>query len=97
MVYDPAVAVSRLVQIGADPEPADAQQALLRKHANLLRFRHAPDRRAEVFARSTDTARRVLFIDDMIPLRKLGSGFVRSNDLLHVMASLGYRRHGATP
>ena len=90
VVYDPAVAVSRLVQIGADPEPADAQQALLRKHANLLRFRHAPDRRAEVFARSTDTARRVLFIDDMIPLRKLGSGFVRSNDLIHVMASLGY-------
>ena len=39
VVYDPAVAVSRLVQIGADPEPADAQQALLRKHANLLRFR----------------------------------------------------------
>jgi GT2 family glycosyltransferase len=90
VVYDPAVAVSRLVQIGADPEPADAQRALLRKHANLLRFRHAPDRRAEVFARSTATARRVLFIDDMIPLRKLGSGFVRSNDLLHVMAALGY-------
>ncbi len=33
----------------------------------------------------------MLFIDDMIPLRRLGSGFVRSNDLIQVMATLGYR------
>ncbi len=55
-----------------------------------MRFRYSADRQVEVFARSTDTARRVLFIDDMIPLRRLGSGFVRSNDLIQVMASLGY-------
>jgi glycosyltransferase involved in cell wall biosynthesis len=45
----------------------------------------------EVFARSSSRGRRVLFIDDLLPLRRLGSGFVRSNDLLQVMAALGYR------
>jgi hypothetical protein len=54
-------------------------------------FHHGADRHVEVFARSTDTARGVLFIDDMIRLRRLGSGFVRPNDLIQVMATLGYR------
>jgi GT2 family glycosyltransferase len=89
VVYDPAVVVSRLTQIG--PGPGEERRALLRRHANQLRFRYIADRRVEVFARSTDAARRVLFIDDLIPLRRLGSGFVRSNDLIQVMASLGYR------
>jgi glycosyltransferase involved in cell wall biosynthesis len=30
-----------------------------------------------------------LFIEDTVPLRSTGSGFVRSNDIVHVMASLG--------
>ena len=34
---------------------------------------------------------RVLFIDDMVPLRIFGSGFVRSNDLIRTMAGLGYQ------
>ena len=34
---------------------------------------------------------RVLFIEDTVPLRTIGSGFVRSNDLIQVMASLGYQ------
>jgi glycosyltransferase involved in cell wall biosynthesis len=91
VVYDPAVLVNRLTQIGPAPGPGDAREALLRKHVNRLRFSHIADRRVEVFARSNDAGRRVLFIDDTIPLRRLGSGFVRSNDLIQVMASLGYR------
>ncbi len=89
VVYDPAVMVTRLAPIAPDPQVA--QQALLRKHADRLRFHHVADRHVQIFARSTETARRVLFIDDMVPLRQLGSGFVRSNDLIQVMASLGYR------
>src|SRR5271166_844990 len=91
VVYDHTVVVNRLAQLGLSQEPGGAQQALFSKHINQLRFRYLADRRVELFARTTDTARRVLFIDDTIPLRELGSGFVRSNDLIQVMASLGYR------
>ena len=40
---------------GARPNRPNAQQALLPQARQPLRFRHAADRRAEVFARSTDT------------------------------------------
>ncbi len=32
----------------------------------------------------------MLFIDDTIPMRMIGSGFVRSTDIIQLMASLGY-------
>ncbi|MDB5402273.1 MAG: putative glycosyltransferase [Rhodopila sp.] len=34
--------------------------------------------------------RRVLFIDDTVPVRRTGSGFVRANDLVRIITSLGY-------
>ena len=44
-----------------------------------------------VFARVAGNVRkRVLFVEDTIPLRMLGSGYVRSNDIVWEMASLGY-------
>jgi len=72
-----------------DASDAD-RQMLLGKHDERLRNHQAPAAGAAVFARSPPTGRRVLFIDDMIPLRRLGSGFVRSNDLINAMAALGY-------
>lgn len=46
---------------------------------------------ATVFARHAGVGvRRVLFIEDMLPLRSLGSGFVRANDLVRTMADMGY-------
>ncbi len=74
VVYDPSVVAHRHEHAGPG--------------IDYLRFRHDPDRRA-AFARSTAGGRRVLFIEDRIPLRMLGSGFVRSNDLLRTMAELG--------
>jgi GT2 family glycosyltransferase/glycosyltransferase involved in cell wall biosynthesis len=96
VVYDPTVAINRYAQGGPGDksdagEPGSAQQLFFGKHNNQLRFRHIAAERAELFARSTDPGMRVLFIEDMIPLRQLGSGFVRSNDLIQVMASLGVR------
>ncbi len=92
VVYDPAIAATRLAQHDADAETASRmREALFRKHSNRLRFRYVADRRVEVFARTSRSNRRVLFIEDTIPLRRLGSGFVRSNDLIQVMASLGYQ------
>ncbi len=96
VVYDPAVMV---YHHGADRAGGNAaadggieraHQAFFRKHLNHLRFRYIADRRVQVFARSTQVGRRVLFIDDTIPLRQLGSGFVRSNDILQVMATIGF-------
>lgn len=94
VVYDPSVVA---YQFGRPATCTDAvaladrgHRHFARKHVNYLRFRYIPDRRVEAFARSTDERRRVLFIDDMIPMRWIGSGFVRSSDVIDVMASLGY-------
>ncbi len=35
----------------------------------------------------------VLFVEDTVPLRRLGSGFVRSNDIVHAIAAAGYEVH----
>jgi GT2 family glycosyltransferase len=90
VVYDPAIAATRLSVQTVDPPGEAEQEMLFRKHMNRLRFRYIADRRVEVFARASANGRCVLFIDDTVPLRRLGSGFVRSNDLIQVMASLGY-------
>jgi GT2 family glycosyltransferase len=34
--------------------------------------------------------RRILFIEDRVPFKHLGSGFTRSNDIIHAMDALGY-------
>jgi glycosyltransferase involved in cell wall biosynthesis len=98
VVYDPSVVVHHL-EYGSTTVSADvrarieqAHDIFFRKHLNTLRFRYASDSRAQVFARSVGTPRgRVLFIEDQVPLRRLGSGFVRSNDVVRTMAELGYR------
>ncbi len=94
VVYDPAVIVYRL----EDDHSSDAlvlesarltnRQVFVQKHAAYLDARPAPGPKAAVFARFAQPHRRVLFIEDLLPLRRIGSGFVRSNDILHVMASL---------
>ncbi len=64
----------------------------------MVAFDHAPERHAGVptpaashIARAAlPQRRRILFIDDTVPLRMTGSGFVRSNDLINVMVSLGF-------
>ena len=68
---------------------AQSRQLFVQRNRAYLRSRYLADPRAEVFARSTDAKRRrVLVIEDRVPLRTLGSGFVRSNDLIRIMASL---------
>ena len=74
------------------------------KHLDYLRYQHPSRQRNAVHARSprqlaptpaapgvaTDRALRILFIEDRIPLRNLGAGYVRSNDIIRSMASLGH-------
>ena len=72
------------------------------KHLDYLRYQHPPRARNAVHARSprpirtgappgaADERLRILFIEDRIPLRNLGAGNVRSNDIIHSMAALGH-------
>ena len=96
VVYDPAMLGFLLgapaVTEGAAAEAgADSAAALSARHGTRLRFRYLPDKRVEVFARAPEPAgRRVLFIEDTVPLRRLGSGFVRSVALIGAMAELGH-------
>ncbi len=98
IVYDPSVVVRHL-EYGSTVQSSEvhaqiehARDIFFRKHLNTLRFRYAADSRAQLFARSVDKPRgRILFIEDQVPLRRLGSGFVRSNDIVRTMAEMGYR------
>jgi glycosyltransferase involved in cell wall biosynthesis len=85
-VFDPAV----MVQPWND-DPAGPVAVRPDDHAAFLAGCYEADGRALIAARFADTVRRrVLFIEDTIPLRKLGSGFVRANDLIATMAELGF-------
>jgi len=97
VVYDPSVVVyhheygSAASFRDVEVQSARSRAVFVRRHADALRARHIADRNVEVFARSAQSGqRRLLFIDDRIPLRVLGSGFVRSNDLIGIMAELGF-------
>jgi GT2 family glycosyltransferase len=88
VVYDPSV----MVTVG-DTSPPDSgpNEHFVRKHKAALAARSAPGGAVQVFARHTGPKpHRVLFIEDTVPLRRMGSGFVRANDLIRTMASLGY-------
>ncbi len=98
IVYDPSVVVYHL-EYGSTDAVADvdaqinrAQQTFLRKHLDTLRSRYAVDSRAQIFARSVDKPLgRILFIEDVVPLRRLGAGFGRSNDIVRTLAGMGYQ------
>ena len=96
VVYDPAIVVHHLEYGSAtsgrasEAEIGRSHQVFQRKQAAWLR-NQPPRGTREVAARSPRSGRkRVLFLEDMVPLRTIGSGFVRSNDLLRTMAAMGY-------
>jgi GT2 family glycosyltransferase len=90
VIYDPGVAIYQLDGAAIAADETNEAASFFRKHINHLRFRYLADPKVEVFARDVGThPRRVLFIEDIVPLRRIGSGFVRSNDLIGVMASMG--------
>jgi O-antigen biosynthesis protein len=97
VVYDPAVVVHHLEYgsassaRGAEAQIGRARQIFADKHASFIAHRPGRGERSEVFARMADVAqKRVLVLEDTVPLRLIGSGFVRSNDLVKVMADAGY-------
>jgi len=87
VVYDPS-----LQAMHDDTAVADTQapEAFRHRHSSALRWRQQRGGWVQVFARHAGAfPKRVLVFDDTIPLRRLGSGFVRSNDIVHALAALG--------
>lgn len=96
VVYDPSVVIHHLEYgsagsaLTSEAAIGRNRQAFFAKHQELLSNRAAADSKTDVVARFAGPPRmRVLFIEDLVPLRMLGSGFVRSNDIIRTMASLG--------
>ncbi|BAT20280.1 glycosyltransferase [Asaia bogorensis] len=95
IVYDPGVVVEHLEFGSAGNAGSHAQiqinhRIFGKQHQEYLRQQLPAHVRNAVLARSHRGARcRVLFIEDRIPLRSLGSGYVRSNDLVWAMSRLG--------
>jgi GT2 family glycosyltransferase/glycosyltransferase involved in cell wall biosynthesis len=96
IVYDPRVVITHL-EYGSAASSLDAQAEMARCHG-IFRQKHAawlagqPDAAMEnqLWARTAGKhANRILFIEDMPPLRMVGSGYVRSNDLVRIMVDLG--------
>ena len=99
VVYDPAVRIEHLEygSASAASKAVDAiganQRVFADRHADWLADQ--PDRteicpiRARI-PRERQRQKRILMIEDQLPLRRLGSGFVRSNDIAQVMAAAGY-------
>jgi glycosyltransferase involved in cell wall biosynthesis len=90
VVYEPD-AVGFLTTDSIDRR-SDGRAAFVAAHAQYLAARPMFDPDAIVSARSPQQAgTRVLFFEDAIPLRRIGSGFVRSNDVLRAMVAAGAR------
>ncbi len=97
VVYDPGVLIHHL-EFGSATH-TEASMALMRrgrrifktKHKGFLETRPKPAAQNLAAARGRNGGRRrVLFLEDTVPLRRLGSGFVRANDCVHAIAASGY-------
>jgi GT2 family glycosyltransferase len=95
VVYDPTVVIVHL-EFGSARNP-DAPRALMRRNREILVSKHrdwlaakmVPDAHTAVNGRTATRRPRVLFIEDTIPYRHIGSGFVRSADVVESLVDLG--------
>ena len=96
VLYDPDVVVYHYEYGSSNSVQAakliEKSQALLcRRHGDFLRAQYNYRGTEYVKARSSRRGqRRILLIEDRLPQRLLGSGYVRSNDIVRSMAELDY-------
>ena len=95
-IYDPAVSLQHYEFASSD---RSVSERLMQRNHPTFRRKNAEQLRRQSFnqpslitaARAAAPAqRRILFIEDRLPFRYLGSGFTRSNDIIHAMDALGY-------
>lgn len=97
IVYDPSVVVEHL-EFGSSGHKGSYHliqkhwRIFAQQHQDFLRFQQPPHVCNALLGRERRHLhrKRVLFIEDRMPLRGLGSGYVRSNDIIRVMVDLGY-------
>ncbi len=96
VVYDPAVQLTHHEYASAaTPDAAIAmmgrnQEVFAAKHRSWLKHQHARNPSQELLARSAGApGRRILLVEDTVPLRNTGSGYVRANDIVRAMVDLG--------
>nr|WP_242012075.1 glycosyltransferase [Acetobacter oeni] len=91
-LYEPAMLAILDIRDHDDVNYDDMDNGtLLRRHGAAMHSAEPPSPALLTRARSPrDATRRILFIEDRIPLRHLGSGFVRSNDIVRTMVALGH-------
>ncbi len=94
VVYDPAVVIHHLEYGSAASTQASqalmqrGQKIFIRKHEKYLRQKLQTTPQNTLLARSPQNARsRILFVEDIVPLRRLGSGYVRANDIIRAIAA----------
>jgi GT2 family glycosyltransferase len=94
VIYDPTIVIYHL-EYGSAPDTQASQvlmqrgqKIFVRKHFEYLQHQREHLPRNLIFARSAGNPRkRILFIEDTIPLRRLGSGYVRANDIIRAIAT----------
>lgn len=92
VVYDPGVEVIHY-EYGTSSNTGSLsmmrinQGRFIENNRNYLASCYPREKYLDIFARSVDKfEKRILFIEDFLPFRHLGSGFTRSNDIVTVMA-----------
>ncbi|CAG4922714.1 unnamed protein product [Acidocella sp. C78] len=99
IIYDPDVTIHHL-EYGSSANTEAASRLMRRgrrvfvgKHAEFMRRQlTAGTPGSEVRARARNGAgKHLLFIEDTVPVRHLGSGFVRANDVVHAIAAAGWQ------
>ncbi|APH57361.1 Glycosyltransferase [Granulibacter bethesdensis] len=68
-----------------------ARDIFCRQHRDVLRFHHGFSETGFHRARSARRRQlRILLVEDRMPMRYLGSGYVRTNDIIRAMDALGH-------
>lgn len=96
IIYEPNAVVEHMEYCSSDPIVSNGliqrnHRLFVKEHADFLRYQHPRHSENVLIARQRKgQAKKILFIEDRVPLKYLGSGYVRSNDIIHQMAELGY-------
>jgi O-antigen biosynthesis protein len=99
VVYDPNVVVKHFEYGSSSPESSTKlmeknRLTFLDKHKNVLK-NHFENHVSHIlkarFAASQNNKKKILYVDDRVPHKNLGSGYPRSNTIAKVLVGLGYQ------